>query len=82
MTLEWNQLSFYGHRYWQDGTARTKKIMDFQVNGPSPQRRSRLKQCDVAKENLLKRGIKIKMPNSRQEWRKVIEPQSAQLMEL
>lgn len=38
--LRRNCLRLYGHRYWQDGTALTQKMMDFQVNGRSPQGRS------------------------------------------
>ena len=45
--LRWNRLRLSGHLYWQEETSWTKKIISFNVDGPTSWRRPKLRSKDV-----------------------------------
>ena len=80
--MRWNRLRLYGHRYRQDDSLRTKKIMNFPVEGPTPRGRPKLRWSDVIKVDLKKLGLTPTMANNRKRWRDTIKPRVTQQKEL
>ena len=72
--LEWNRLRLCGHRYRQEDNTWTKKIMNFEVDGPTPRGQQRLRWKDVIKSDLNVRGIDIQLATNRCKWRAAIKP--------
>ena len=80
--LRWERLRLFDHRYRQDNSQWTKKIMDFHVEGPTPRGRPRLRWMDVVKKDLKEHNLSQNAASDRNKWRIAIRPRSAQPKEL
>ena len=76
--LRWNRLRLFGHRLRQDDCFWTKKIMNYDIGGPAPRGRPRLRWMDVIKMDMKKHGLTERMAADRNEWRSTIKPQLMQ----
>ena len=64
----------FGHRCRQNEDLWTKKIMSFNVDGPTPRGRPRLRWSDVVNKDMRKCGLNPEMANNRLVWRNSIKP--------
>ena len=76
--LRWNRLRLYGHRYRQDDSLWSKKIMDLHVEGASLRGRPKLRWSDVIKADLQKLRLTPSDALDRNSWRQSIKPHVTQ----
>ena len=72
--VRWNRLRLFGHRYRQNDTLWTKKIMSLQIEGPTPRGRPKLRWSDVVNTDMKKLGLKSSLATNRTLWRNAIKP--------
>ena len=72
--LRENRLRLFGHRYRQDESLWTKKIMNLQIDGPTPRGRPKLRWSDVVNADMKKLRLKPSMASNRKLWRDTIKP--------
>ena len=72
--LRWNRLRLSGHLYRQDDSAWSKKIMNLDIDGPTPRGRPKLRWKDVVSADLRKKGLNISLVCDRCKWRNAIKP--------
>ena len=76
--LSWNRLRLFGHRCRQDESLWTKKIISFDVDGPAPWGRPRLRWIDVVESDLRRHGLSRDSALDRNNWRNAIKPRLTQ----
>ena len=76
--LRWNRLRLSGHLHQQDDKSWTKKIMNFNVDGPTPWGRPKLRWKDVVNADLRKQLLNIALASDRSKWRNAIRPVTQQ----
>ena len=76
--LRWNRLRLSGHLHRQDDTSWTKKIMNFDVDGPTPWGRRKLRWKDLVSADLRKKRLSIALASDRSIWRNAIRPVTQQ----
>ena len=76
--LRWNRLRLSGHLHQQDDSSWTKKIMNFDVDGPTPRGRPKLRWKDVVNADLRKEQLNIALASDRFKWRNAIRPVTQQ----
>ena len=76
--LRWNRLRLFGHLHRQDDTSWTKEIMNFDVDGPTPRSRPKLRWKDVVNADLRKKQLNMALASGRSKWRNAIRPVTQQ----
>ena len=77
--LRWNRMRLSGHLYRQEETSWTKKIMSFNVDGPTSEGRPKLRWKDVVNADLRKKHLNISLANDRSKWRNAIRRMTQQI---
>ena len=72
--LRCNRLRLSGHFHRQIETSCTKKIMSFNVDGPTSRGRPKLRWKDVVNADLRKKHLNISLACDRSKWRNAIRP--------
>ena len=72
--LRWNRLRLFGHLYREEETPWTKKIMSFNVDGPTSRGRPKLRWKGVVNADLRKKHLNISVASDRSKWRNAIRP--------
>ena len=72
--LRERRLRLFGHRFRQNESLWTKKIMTLQIDGPTPRGRPKLRWNDVVNADMKKLRLKPSMANNRTLWRDAIKP--------
>ena len=67
-----------GHLHRQDDTSWTKKIMNFDVDGPTPRGRPKLRWKDVVNADLHKKQLNITLASDRSKCGNAIRPVTQQ----
>ena len=77
--LRWNRLRISGHLYRQEETSWTKKIMSFNVDGPTSRGRPKLRWKDVVNADLCKKLLNVSLASDISKWRHAIKPVTQQI---
>ena len=76
--LRWNRLRLSGRLYRQE-TSWTKKIMNFNVDGPTSRGRPKLRWKDIVNADLRKKHLNTSLTNDRSKWRNAIRQVTQQI---